>query len=99
MKNRKKTLFLLSSVFLICNGLLHAREGHEEDPHYEWFDAVEVAVCEDGIYADSNKGMFKLNVVEYDRINNRYKVLCRCLEDSHLDPAEALSAPYENVSS
>jgi len=59
MKNRKKALFLLSSVFLICNGLLHSREGHKEDPHYVCFEGDEVAVEEDGIYADSNKGMFK----------------------------------------
>jgi len=98
MKNKNKALFLLSSVFLICNGLLHAREGHKEDPHYVWFEGDEVAAEEDGIYADSNKGLFKLNVVEYDRVNNRYKVLCRCLEDSHLDPAEALSVPYESIS-
>ncbi len=83
---------------MIFNGLLNAQEGHKEDPHYEWFEGDAVAVREDGIYADSNKGMFKLNVVEYDRVNNRYKVFCRCLEDPHLDSAEALSAPYESVS-
>ncbi|NGX60503.1 MAG: hypothetical protein KR126chlam3_01678 [Chlamydiae bacterium] len=63
MKNRGKIVFLLSSVFMVFNGLLNAQEGHEEDPHYEWFEADEVAVEEDGIYAASNKGMFKLNVV------------------------------------
>ncbi len=98
MKNRKKTVFLLSAIPMFFNGLLNAHEGHEEDPHYEWFEADEVAVCDDGIYAASNKGLFKLNVVEYDPIGDRYLVRCRCLEDSHLDPAEALSIPYEDIS-
>ena len=97
MKSRGIVVFLLSSVFMVSNILLNAWEGHREDPHYEWFEGNEVAVREDGIYADSNKGMIKLNVVEYDRVNNRYKVICSCLQKG-LDPGEALSVPYENAS-
>lgn len=96
MRNNKIISKIIS--FLFFGGLLTAWDGHKEDPHYVWFEGGEVAVQEDGIYADSNKGMFKLSVIEYDRVNNRYKVLCRCLEDSHLDPAEALSVPYKSIS-
>ena len=98
MKSREKIMFLLSAVFIVFGGLLYAQEGHEESPHYEWFEADEVAVREDGIYAATNKGMMKLNVVEYDRVNDRYKVLCSCLKRSGLDPDEALSIPYEDAS-
>ena len=98
MNNRGKIVFLLSSVFMVFSGLLNAWEEHKEDPHYEWFEGDEVAVEEDGIYADSNKGMMKLNVVEYDRVNDRYKVLCSCLKRPGLDPGEALSVPYEDAS-
>ena len=90
MKNR---MLIIISIFSVISGFSYVSEGHQEDPHYEWFEGDEVAALEDGIYADSNKGMFKLNVVEHDRVNNRYKVLCRCLEGSHLDPADALSVP------
>lgn len=95
MKNK---MLFVALIFVVSSGLLYTEEEHKENPHYEWFDRDEVAVQEDGIYADSNKGMFKLNVVEYDRVNNRYKVVCRCLEDPHLDSAEALSAPYKGAS-
>ena len=98
MKSKEKIVFLLSSIFMVFNGLLHAQEGHNEDPHYEWFEADEVAICDDGIYADSNKGMMKLNVVEYDKVNNRYKVLCSCLKSPGLDSGEALSVPHEDAS-
>ncbi len=98
MKNRKKLNFLFIGVFMIFNGLLNAQEGHNEDPHYEWFEGNEVAVREDGVYADSNKGMIKLNVVEFDRANNRYKVICSCLQKPGLDSGEALSVPFEGVS-
>lgn len=98
MKNRRKIMFLLSTISILFGSLLTAQEGHKEDPHYEWFEANEVAVCEDGIYTDSVKGMIKLNVVEYDQENDRYKVLCSCLKRRGLDPAEALSIPYEGVS-
>ncbi len=97
MKTKLTINFLLVTFLSIACSLI-AREGHEEDPHYEWFEADEVAVCDDGVYTDSNKGMMKLNVVEYDPIGNRYLVRCRCLEDPHLDPAEALSVPYEDAS-
>ena len=92
MKN-KVLLGISASLFL--SGYLYAWERHEEDPHYVWFEGEDVAVMEEGIFANSNKGMLKLNVIEYDRLNDRYKVLCRCLEDPHLDSGEALSAPYE----
>lgn len=98
MKSREKIIFLLSSVLLGFNGSLNAWEGHEEDPHYEWFDADSVAVLEDGIYTDSNKGPLRLNVVEHDRVNNRYKVLCSCLKRHGLGLEEALSIPYEEIS-
>ena len=94
MKNREKMVFLLC-VFMVFSGLLSAGEEHNEDPHYEWFEGNRVAIQEDGIYADSNKGMIKLNVVEYDRVNDRYKVLCSCRSRKGLDPGEALSIPYE----
>lgn len=97
MKSREKILFLLISGFVVFNGLLIAQEEHKEDPHYEWFDSDQVAVNEDGIYADSNKGMFKLNVVEYDRVNDRYKVLCSCLKRRGLDPVQALAFPQEDT--
>ena len=77
---------------------MNAWEEHKEDPHYEWFEADAVVVQDDGIFAASNKGMFKLNVVEYDRVNDRYKVLCSCLKRRGLDPSEALSVPYEDAS-
>lgn len=70
----------------------------KEDLHYEWFEADEVAVLEDSIYTDSNKGVIKPNVVEYDRVNNRYKVLCSCLKRPGLDPGEALSVLYIDAS-
>jgi len=97
MNSSKKLAFLFISIFMIYNGL-NAWEGHNEDPHYEWFAGDEVAVKDDGIYADSNKGLIKLNVVEYDRVNNRYKVICNCLQRPELDPAEALSIPYQDAS-
>ena len=96
MKIREKIVFLLSIVFAVFNG--YAREGHEESPHYEWIDGKDVAVNEDGIYIDTNKGMMRLNVVAYDREINRYQVLCSCLERPYLDPFEALSIPLEDVS-
>ncbi len=96
MKSREKIIFFLSSISLVFCIYLNAEEGHSEDPHYEWFDGSEIAVLHDGIYADSNKGMFKLNVVEYDRVNDRYKVLCSCLKRRGLDPVEALSVPLES---
>jgi hypothetical protein len=80
---------------MLSGGLLGAFEEHKEDPHFVWFAGDEVAVEEDGIYADSKRGMLKLNVVEYDRGNNRYKVLCRCLKIRDLDMDEALSIPPE----
>ena len=95
MRNSKKFVFT-SIAFLLFSGMLNAQEGHKENPHYEWFEADEVAVLEDGVYTDSNKGMIRLNVVEYDRVNDRYKVLCTCLERPGLDPGEALSVPYED---
>ena len=98
MKSREKIIFLLGFVFMVFNCLLYAQGEHNEDPHYEWFEGAEVAIREDGIYADSNKGMIKLNVVEYDRINNRYKIICSCLQRPGLDSGEALSVPYEDVS-
>ena len=98
MRSRKNIVCLLSSIFMIFNSWVNAWERHEEDPHYEWFEGDEVAIREDGIYADSNKGMIKLNVVEYDRINNRYKVECCCLQRPELDPGEAMSVPYQGVS-
>ncbi len=98
MKSREKLVFLLSSVFIVFKGLLIAQENHIEDPHYEWFEGDEVAVREDGIYTASNKGMIKLNIVEYDGLNNRYKVLCNCLQGHGLDSSEALSLPHEDNS-
>lgn len=90
MKNREKVLLILT-LFCSC---LHAREGHEESPHYEWIAGEAVAVCEDGVYISSVKGMTRLNVVEYDRVNDRYRVLCSCLEKPYLYPFEALAVPY-----
>lgn len=94
----KHRILIIASIFSNLTGFLHAREGHDEDPHYEWFDGDEVAVLEDGVYADSNKGMMKLNVVEHDRVNNRYKVLCTCLQRPGLAPGEALSVPFDSDS-
>ncbi|MDN3506605.1 MAG: hypothetical protein P0S96_05185 [Simkaniaceae bacterium] len=94
----KSSIFIIANTFCILSGFLYAQEGHEEELHYEWFQEDQVAVAEDGIYAESNKGMFKLNIVEYDRVNKRYKVRCRCLEDPHLDAAEALAVPCDYVS-
>ena len=82
---------------MVFSSWLSAQEEHSEDPHYEWFAGSEVAVEEDGIYADSNKGMIRLNVVEYDRGNDRYKVLCSCLKRRGLDMGEALSAPPKDL--
>lgn len=95
MKNRKNPVALLVTVFMVFSRWLFAQEEHKEDPHFVWFAGDEVAVEEDGIYADSKRGMLKLNVVEYDRGNNRYKVLCRCLKIRDLDMDEALSIPHE----
>ncbi len=96
MKNREKAIFLLSSVFIVFKGLLIAQEDYIEDPRYEWFEGYEVAAREDGIYTDSNKGMMKLNVVEYDEVNNRYKVLCSYLQRHELDSSESLGIPHED---
>lgn len=91
MKHKDKITLLLSSSILFFTGLLHGQEDHSEDPHYVWFEGNGLAVTENGIFADSNKGMLQLNVVEYDRVNDRYKVLCSCLRRRGLDPGEALS--------
>lgn len=93
MKNKRKLTIML--IFSVISATLSASENHTEDPHYVWFNENEVAVQEDGIYTDSNKGMMKLNVVEHDRVNNRFKVLCNCLNQRDLDFTTALSAPYE----
>lgn len=98
MKNRRMLKLLFSSACTIFSCLLNAQEDHKEDPHYVWFEGNEVLVQEDGIYAASNKGMIKLNVVEYDRINNRHKVLCSCLQRPGLDSAEVVSVPYQPIS-
>lgn len=88
----KRTLICLSTL-LTTSTLLHSYESHTEDPHYEWFEEEEVAVLEDGVYTDSNKGMIKLNVVEHDRVNNRYKVQCNCLKIRDRDQTDGLSMP------
>ncbi len=95
MKRRTEIKFFLFTASLILSGVLNAREGHEESPHYEWIDGQDVAVCEDGIYIGTVKGMMQLNVVDYDRINDRYQVRCSCLEKPWLDPYENLGIPPE----
>ncbi len=95
MKNNNKIilLFLCGATF---TRLLHGHTNHNEDPHYEWFESIDVAVKEEGVYASSYRGMFKLNVVDYDPINDRYKVQCNCLNMPYIDPTEALSFPCEH---
>lgn len=85
-----KDKFLISCLLTFCSTLC-SQTGHDENPHFEWIEGKEVAVLEDGIYIDSNKGLMLLNVVEYDRMNERYLVKCSCMESSHLTPLEALS--------
>ena len=87
---------LIGSVLLLMQGV-NAYENHDEDPHFVWFEADGLAVMEDGVYADSNKGMLKLNVVEFDRVNNRYKVLCSCKKWPGMDFTDALGAPCEGT--
>ena len=85
-----KNNFFMSGLLLLCS-MLSASEGHEENPHFEWIESREVAVFEDGIYIESNKGLMLLNVVEYDQVNDRYLVQCFCLGNNQLIPLEALS--------
>lgn len=92
----RSVLFFLC-INLYAFGFINSPdEDHSEDPHYVWFDGKDVVVHEDGIYIDSNKGMAKINVVEYDRLNDRYKVLCRCLFLNYTDPLDSISFPYED---
>ncbi|MBS0629745.1 MAG: hypothetical protein JSS30_05920 [Verrucomicrobia bacterium] len=95
MKIRKKVKVFLFAATLIFGYELDAREGHEESPHYEWIEGKDVAVLDDGIYIDTVKGMMRLNVVDYDRVNDRYQILCTCLERPGLLPFEALSVPFQ----
>ena len=80
--------FFFYSLPLICGPY------HEEDPCYEWFEAKEVYVNGDEVLCPTVKGAMRLNVVEYDAKNDRYLVRCRCHEDSHLNPLEALAFPF-----
>ncbi len=57
-----------------------ANEVEGQATHHEWVEGHEVALCEDGVYVDSNKGPMWLKVVEYDRENDRYLVEWPCLE-------------------
>lgn len=83
--------------FCFCSfSAIQAYEEHVEDPHYVWFPASEVYVSEDGVYVDTKRGMMQLNVVEHDRVADRYKVLCSCLKYRGSDYDQALSFPPED---
>lgn len=43
-------------------------------PRYEWSDGKDVLVGENGVYIDTNKGLLRLDVVEYDKENDRYLI-------------------------
>ena len=76
MKNKEKILFLLStvSVFTYTSGWTY--ESHDQNPQYEWVDEKDIAIREDGVYIDSNKGLMKVIVIEEDKENKRYLIDC-----------------------
>lgn len=77
MKNRKKIMLLIAVFF---SNLLSAEECQYQISDYEWIEGKDVMVREDGIYIDTNKGLMPINVVDYDKENDRYLVKCTPLE-------------------
>ena len=66
MKNR-----ILVSMLILSSNLL----GEDNKlPPYEWIDAKNLFITADGVYIDTNKGMTRLLVIDYDAQTNRYLV-------------------------
>ena len=92
---RKFSVFFIACmIFIGTSSFVLTPEDHSVDPHYVWFEGERLSVTEDGVLADSNKGIIILNVVEYDAVNNRYKVLCRCNKGYGIGSSEAVGMPY-----
>lgn len=80
MKNRETKGFLIGIALMILSSFINAEEDGNQSIHHEWVEQEEVAVCPDGIYIDSNKGLMRLKVIDYDKENNRFLVEFPCLE-------------------
>lgn len=63
--------------------------------HIGWIERKNVNVSEDGITIATNKGVVPLNVIEYDKQNDRYLVECINMQGD-IYPTPDISFEVEN---
>jgi len=73
MKINAKTL-LLSIFVSVLMFSLDGEGRNEQYIVYKWFEAADVTIRDDEAYIDSNKGLARVTVIEYDSENDRYLI-------------------------
>ncbi len=75
MKN--KIICKLFGLSLIIFSLpLNGQEDGIEMPLYEWIDESELAITENGVYIDTNKGFSLVEVENYNEEKGQYLIDC-----------------------